>query len=63
MRWRIKQDGIVVAGGTALQDMFPYALQYLEEGDICVETQAKGGRWKEAIYVKGKRDETSKAQP
>ena len=53
MRWRIKQDGMVVAGGTDLKDMFPYALQYLEEGDICVETQGKGGRWKEAFSVKG----------
>ena len=57
MKWRIKQDGMVVAGGTDLQDMFPYARQYLEEGDICVETQAKGGRWKEALSVKGKYDD------
>ena len=57
MKWRIKQDGMVVAGGTDLQDMFPYARQYLEEGDICVETQAKGGRWKEAFSGKGKYDD------
>lgn len=57
MRWRIKQDGMVVAGGTDLQDMLPYALKYLEEGDICVETQAKGAPWKEAFSVKGKHDD------
>ena len=57
MRWRIKQDGMAVAGGTDLKDMFPYALQYLEEGDICVETQAKGGRWKKAWFVKGQHDD------
>ena len=57
MEWRIKQDGIVVAGGNNIKDMLYYASQYVEGGSISVETKGEGGRWKKAWFVKGQDDE------
>ena len=57
MEWRIKQDGMVVSGGNNIKDMFYYALHYVEEGSISVETKEKGGRWKKALSVKEKQND------
>lgn len=57
MEWRIKQDGMVVSGGNNIKDMLYYALQYVEEGNISVETKEEGGRWKTAFSMKGRYDD------
>jgi hypothetical protein len=50
--WRIKQGGMVVAGGMALdpatgyRESGRYAWQYASEGPMTIETRGKGGRWR-----------------
>lgn len=51
-RWRIKQDGMVVAAGdgpdrrSAEREMSHYAMLYAQEGSIVIETRTGKNKWR-----------------
>lgn len=50
--YRIKVDGVVVAGSNSLADVARYVYQYLEEGQLTLEEKTEaGGRWKKGLTV------------
>ena len=52
--FRIKQDGMVVAGTSGLGSFSAisrYAMQYVEDGPIVVEFKNQKGRWKTYMHM------------
>lgn len=51
-RWRLIQDGMTVAGGSAPDlarrdsEMSRYAAQYAQEGPVRLEVRSGKGRWR-----------------
>lgn len=54
VEFRIKQDGMVVAGSSGLGSFTAishYASQYVEDGPIVVEFKNGKGRWKTYMHI------------
>lgn len=51
--YRVKQDGMVVAQADTRDQAMHYALMYLEDGPVEVESKRKkGGRWVTIMSMK-----------